>query len=499
MKKIRKGKDIAVTWRVTTNGQDISLVGQDLVLKVWSTNVHPVILDYSVIEPNTLSFIWHGEKQPYAGIYYLSLFKRDSPKSIVDTPFVQLVDYSWAEEDAARSDIQTESIELESSSLTINGDYNQLANKPSINGVELVGNIELRHPYLSLERLRPYLYRVTFDALPEDNGDDGFVPAGCSSFVQDGKLYRNLDFNYDTSASFIVRTKDFEGISFITGLNDGSLDDELIAQLPYRVVDGCNNSGIKVSTHVLYNDWQWTGSGDKSVSLTRLPYLVLSRVKSMASIASDLDGVLDNLYASEGLLATGYLIQVLVTDGTTTYAILPPTSEGEAFLLQDITSNPKLANFRWVDRPAVTRSDSDIQTRPTGIERWNMMPCPLADLRFTKAYESADRLTEFIGLRETTKASSDEELTAIYNDAHVLYLDRQRDGKTWQTMHSVVYGNSIESLFIQENWNDNCVINLADTYSKEEADGKFATKTEVSQIKQPQYIVENEDLQLNII
>lgn len=350
------------------------------------------------------------------------------------------------------------------------------------------------HPYISLERLRRYLYRVTFDSLPEDNGGDGPVIGGCSSYVKDGKLCRNLDFNFDNAASFIIRTKDFEGMSFVTGLNDGEMDDELIAQLPYRVVDGRNNSGIMVSTHVLFNDWNWAGAGERNISLTRLPFLVLTKVKSMATIASDLADVLGNLNASEALQATGYLLQVLVTDGTTTYAILPPTSAGQSFGLQDITANPKLANFRWVNRSTVARADADLQTRPTGIERFNAMPCALSDLRFTKAYEDSDRLSEFIGIDETTKESTDVELLAIYQLARAEYLVRQRDGKTWQTMHSVVYGDKMEHLYIQEDWNDDVV---AAGVSKEYVDGEisrleaeipdadeFATKDELAAVEE---------------
>ena len=313
-----------------------------------------------------------------------------------------------------------------------------------------------RHPYLSLERLRHYLYRVTFDSLPEDNGGNGPVGGGCSSYVADGKLYTNLDWGYDNTAEFIVRTRDFEGISFVGGLDDGRMNDSLIAQLPYRVRDGINNYGIKVSTHVLFNDWAWTGCGEKSINLTRLPFLILSRVKSMATIAQDLAGVLDNVFAPDGLLAMDYLIQFIVTDGITTYALLPPTSEGESYVVQDITAYPKITNFRWAGGDTVQRVD--LQTRPTGVERYNMMPCSLEDLRFTKCYEAPDRLSEFIGLRETTKDSTDGQLEAIYEDARELYLDRERDGKTWQTMHSVVYGsNRMEALWIQEKWIDNIV------------------------------------------
>lgn len=317
---------------------------------------------------------------------------------------------------------------------------------------------EIKHPYLSLERLRPFLYRVTFDSLPEDNGGEGAISGACSSYVKDGKLYSNLDWDFDNTASFIVRTRDFEGQSFVKGLDDGSLDDALIAQLPYRVHRGINNHGIKVATHILYNDWQWTGCGDRSVSLTRLPFLVLTRVKSMATIAQDLVGVLNNLYCPEGLAALGYLLQVIVTDGTTTYALIPPTIEGGNYGIVDITSCPKLTNFRPVSRETVDRSDADMQTRPTGVERYNIMPCPLEELRFTKAYEQPTRLSEFIGLRGTTKVSTDAELEAIYAEARALYLTRQRDGLTWHTMESVVYGDKMESLFIQENWDDDIIV-----------------------------------------
>lgn len=342
-------------------------------------------------------------------------------------------------------------------------DYNALDNKPSVNDVMLVGNKSLKdlglsHPYISLERLRNFLYRVTFNSLPQDNGDNSPVVGGCSAYVANGKLYRNYDFNFDNAASFIVRTKDFEGMAMITGLNDGQMNDELIAQLPYRMVDGFNNNDIKLSVHILFNDWEWNGCGNKSIPLTSLPYEILSRVKSMATISTDLADVLGNLALNDAM--GDYLLQVLVTDGTTTYAVIPPTSANQSYELVNATTNPKMSNFRYVNRAEVSRLDMDLQTRPTGIERFNAMPCDLAELRFTKAYETADRLSEFIGINGTTKASTDAELTAIYDEARAEYLRRERDGKTWQTMHSVVYGKRMKSLYIQENWNDNCVTEI---------------------------------------
>lgn len=367
-------------------------------------------------------------------------------------------------------------------------DYELLSNKPKINGVVLEGDKQLSefemastddlatekkrasdaeknlseridkvtHPYVSLERIRKYLYRVTFDTLPEDDDSSEPVVAGCSSFVQDGNLYTNLDWDYDNTASFIVRTRNFEGQSFIKGLEDKNLDDALVAQLPYRIHRGVNDYGISLASHILFNDWGWTGCGNRTINLTRLPFLILSKVKSMATIAQDLDGVLNNLYCPDGLIELGYLLQVIVTDGVNTCAIIPPSSENESYRIVNATEFPKMANFRYIARAIVSRSDSDLQRRPTGIERWNAMPCELKDLRFTKAYEAPDRLSEFIGLRDTTKESSDAELMAIYEVARAEYLKRKRDGKTWHTMESAIYGDWLESLWIQENFDDDC-------------------------------------------
>lgn len=308
------------------------------------------------------------------------------------------------------------------------------------------------HPYTSLERLGDYLYKVSFAELPEETILDPRVSGGCSSYVQNGKLYRNLDWDYDELASFMVTAPGFKGVAFIPGLTDTELPDELVSQLPYRMLDGINESGIMVSTHVLFNDWEWTGSGD--IPLHKIPFLVLSNLKSMEDIESVLAPVLSELYVTPTLIASEYLLQFLVTDGITTYVITPPTSKNGQYSLVDATSNPKLANFRWVESANVTRAE--LQNRPTGVERWNMMPCPLEDLRFTKAYEEPTRLSEFIGLRDTDKDSSDEDLESIYEAAKQLYETRTRNGLTWQTMHSVVYSaKGVEMLCVQENWDRN--------------------------------------------
>lgn len=311
---------------------------------------------------------------------------------------------------------------------------------------ELFAGKEDKKPYASLRRRSEYLYEVSFIDIPEYE-ETGFAPAMCSSVVYGGRLYRNLDWSYDDTASFHIIGPDFEGTSFIKGLTNNEINNQLVGQLPYHMVDGVNKYGIMMSTHVLYNDFDYHGDGD--IPLTMLPYLALKNVKSMESIQDDLGDILENLAVTPGLEEMEYLIQVLLSDGETTY-VLRPGDDG-VYEAVDISSNPKLTNFRWVEDTEVDRED--LQLRPTGVERWNNMTPDMKELRFTAAYETPDRLSEFIGINGTDKYSSDEELTDIYNLAHTEYLNRNRDGKTWQTMHSAVYSSkSLEHLWVQENW-----------------------------------------------
>lgn len=309
------------------------------------------------------------------------------------------------------------------------------------------------YDFLSLERLGDYIYQVTFDSLPEYKPLIPVTTGGCSSFVKDGKLYRNFDWGYDETAEFRVITKGFEGMAMIPGLEDGSLDYDKVAQAAYHVNDGVNRDGIMVSSHVLYNDWSYAGAGDKDKEIILLPYFILTNLHSMDDITTVLADYLANIKINDTLVAKEYLMQFVVTDGTTTYAILPPESATGSYVLQNITSTPKLANFRWVSDTTVDRAD--LQNRPNGVERWNEISdtTTLADLRFTKAYEAPTRLSEFIGEAGTTKDSTDAELEAIYDIAHDKYLTRTRDGELWQTVHAVVYSvNGMEHLFAQENF-----------------------------------------------
>lgn len=310
---------------------------------------------------------------------------------------------------------------------------------------------ELIHPYVSLERLGTFLYRATFDNIPPEIEID--APVGfCSSYVADGKLYRNLDWFYNNVLTFAIQCNGFQGTAFLNELTIDNLDDELIGQLPYHVVDGRNDDGIMVSEHVIYNDWDWKGEGE--ISLQKIPYLLLSQIHSLDNFETQIADILSNVKADAMLEKAEYLLQFLITDGTTTYAIVPCTDGTNNYEVLNITANPKLTNFRWVNKATVDRNE--LQKRPTGVERWNLMPCDLEDIKFTKAYTTTDRLSEFIGIEGTTKDSTDEELLSIQAIAYEKYLEKKRNSQTWQSVHSVVYSNQgVEYFYCQENFDKN--------------------------------------------
>lgn len=319
------------------------------------------------------------------------------------------------------------------------------------------------HHFNSLDRLDTYLYKISFNELAPYK-ERNIVPYGCSTVILDGKMYRNFDWKYDETPEFYVKCKNFEGMAINFNITDDwIMNYEDLDQLPYCIVDGINDNGIMVSTHILYNDFGWTQSGDGSNPITMMPYLILNEVKSMDTIEQDLDPYICNMKGIEG---SDYLVQFMISDGATTYVLIPPEESDGDYELVDASENPKLTNFRWMSKNKVDLSDEGLQERPTGLERFNAMDFEdwyigydnLEGIKFTNAYTDADTITDFIGINETTKHSTEEELYAIKEAASDLYQIRERNGETWQTVHNSVYspdGGGLIKLFVQENWRRN--------------------------------------------
>jgi hypothetical protein len=77
MKSIRIGKDIAMTWGITTNGEPLSLVGRDLALCLTTPKGGHIDTEFSIggENNNELHFTYEGRKHQYCGNYSLTLWE----------------------------------------------------------------------------------------------------------------------------------------------------------------------------------------------------------------------------------------------------------------------------------------------------------------------------------------------------------------------------------------------------------------------------------------
>lgn len=77
MKSIRIGKDIAMTWSITTNGEPLSLVGRDLALCLSTPKGGQIDMEFTIggDNSNELHFVYEGRKHQYTGTYMLTLWE----------------------------------------------------------------------------------------------------------------------------------------------------------------------------------------------------------------------------------------------------------------------------------------------------------------------------------------------------------------------------------------------------------------------------------------
>lgn len=120
MRKIRIGKDIALSWTILTNGEEESLEGRDLTL-VLSDRFSRRRLDFEA-EGCVLRFTVRGAEQKTLGEYGLTLWEnrgRDGQTVVDSRPAFVLVGNTAEEgwDGDSRPSLETETVELETSSL----------------------------------------------------------------------------------------------------------------------------------------------------------------------------------------------------------------------------------------------------------------------------------------------------------------------------------------------------------------------------------------------
>lgn len=121
MKRIRIGKDIEIHWPILTNGEQVALEGRDLKLFVHLPSHMDIPVDFTT-EGNTAIFIITGAMQKSIGVYRLTMWEnlQKSGQTAVDyCKAFELVPTTLLEDGEDESNLTTETVDLEASSLVV--------------------------------------------------------------------------------------------------------------------------------------------------------------------------------------------------------------------------------------------------------------------------------------------------------------------------------------------------------------------------------------------
>lgn len=373
-----------------------------------------------------------------------------------------------------------------------------------------------KHPYGyfdKITKIHDYLYELTYekDGLRDNRFDYGFASRyftqrrdydlGSCSSVRSGKWYgRNFDWTYDESVEFIIRNKatlkSYPSIGIAGGIPNIKLNefDELYLILPFLTRDAMNSQGVVASMNVVPKDESVVTDafyvGDDHLTIKKeLCALMLVRFIvdnfSSAKKACEWLNKYALVYFPVSLHQRDYEIHLMVADSQGTYAI---EFINGLIKIIDISNKPFLTNFHIygvhfnLSGTVKTPKTSDKKRNPvtvnnitphgSGLERYNYlvrhyndisnkedMLRVLNDLKYTRAYSTSERpsnpywFSEFVG-GVLTLESDLSEYSSIVTAAGDLYLNRERDGKTWHTVHSSIYDMDSKTLYLRTQEDD---------------------------------------------
>lgn len=412
-------------------------------------------------------------------------------------------------------------------------DYNQAINKPKINGHTLVGNLSNEelglntntNDYGEIHKIKDYLFETYYDNLDYEYALNYFSTvkndiqnSACTS-IRKGKYFgRNLDWFYDNSAEFIVKTPHVNNRYAALGISSGikELTNEVVTKgdynilyklVPFRMVDGINEKGLVISTNVVPTD---KGINDQTIPVVELrdticslmvPRYVLDWFETAREAANYLRNYVA-IYPPKALTNLGYEAHWMIADENETLlleiidnrVVITDMTEGAEshlagksymtnFYLSDIRLNFDgsvfTPEYRDGSNNAITYNH--ITPNGCGLERYNIvsgkfhtlvsredMRNLMKELYYTNGYRLSTNpiwCTEFVGLHGLNVASTLEEFMPTVRKAAEKYEHRTReDGTeysgTWQTVHSVIYNieDRTLSVIVQE---DNNVLEYA--------------------------------------
>lgn len=116
----RIGKDLRISWRVTTNGEHGPLAGRDLRLEV-SDGVYNTVMPF-LADGDTIHFTWYGREQKHTGTYSFVLWENPGQdnQTIIDyCNAIELVAHSCQEGDEGTGDVYASDIKVNINTIVV--------------------------------------------------------------------------------------------------------------------------------------------------------------------------------------------------------------------------------------------------------------------------------------------------------------------------------------------------------------------------------------------
>lgn len=340
-------------------------------------------------------------------------------------------------------------------------------------------------PSLHVAKIAPFLYKLDAMRL-DDHAAEVYVrkhfpesSASCAA-VRNGRLVgHNYDDKYDDSPEFVVRTISKAGrhasvgIASIPGvltqeMVDIEPDSELVKSslevMPYFVVDGTNDAGVTVVLHRMPGEDTDDLSDDSGMCALFVIRYLLDYANSAEHAVELLDEKSFWFPANDSLKARFYLL--IADEKETIFSDLNGRQK-----VVNSSNIALLTNFDVIDWDGTHET---LETHANGLERYAILESGaeeagttesmldlLSQVWYTGVYddEKVDMwLSDYngdwseLGFGDLTIDSPMEDYAQAVTYCVNLFKERQRDGRTLQTVHSVVYDMKRKtlSMFVQE-------------------------------------------------
>lgn len=397
----------------------------------------------------------------------------------------------------------------------------------------IIVGMENENAYKSLNKISDYMYAVEYDDIDYDYAReylDEIRMGGCTSIRTPRYMGRNLDWLYDNTVEFIVKTPARGNKHAVIGMTATYKDmtKDVVERggynprwkfVPFTLVDGMNDTGLTVSVNVRPmedDDVPTTGTNpsvtdpEHQMNASMIPRWILDNYSEDDYYQAFYELINHyNIYVSEKFHEMKYEPQYLIG----TYYVYFENNElkFEEIYIEDcnVMTNFGLNNVTFTDDPEMRIYDVHEHTRDSehapsslgitshgsGLERFNLacrllheykhimneyeMRFILTSLRYSLSYRKDSRLgdtadpewlTEAVGINGLTVDSLAPEFEETEELMRVLYENRDRDNpQVWHTTHMSVYDTSnLTAYFVsQENTDTACQMKLNSPNRKE--------------------------------